>query len=114
MLKLRPLLHMSPSGTVAADPDHPPVPQIASLQPNSMEAETTMRVLVNGSRFTPQSQIHFGDEAQTTEFVGAAQLAFEVEADEPGEFPVTVINPPGPGGGGGESNALTFDVHERT
>jgi IPT/TIG domain-containing protein len=112
MLKLRPLLHMSPSGTVAAHPDHPPVPQIASLQPNFMEAETTMRVLVNGSGFTPQSSVRFDGDEQATEFVNAGQLAFEIEADEAGEYPVTVVTPPGPGGGGGESNALTFEVHE--
>jgi hypothetical protein len=76
-----------------------------------MEVDAVMRVLVNGSGFTPQLVVHFAGAEQPTEFVSDAQLAFEVEADEPGEFAVTVVTPPGPGGGG-ESNALMFEIHE--
>jgi hypothetical protein len=77
-----------------------------------MEVDAVMRVLVNGSGFTPQSVVHFAAAEQSTEFVSDAQLAFELEADEPGGYAVTVVTPPGPGGGGGESNALMFEIHE--
>ncbi len=99
------------SGTAPAAPPSP-APVLSSLTPNHMEVDAVMRVLVNGSGFTPQSSVHFAGAEQSTEFVSDAQLAFEIEADEPGEFPVTVVTPPGPGGGGGESNALMFEIHE--
>ena len=116
------MLQMSRSGQRAAPPPPSspppgpaPAPALSSLTPNHMEVDAVMRVLVNGSGFTPQSLVHFAWAEQPTDFVSDAQLAFEVEADEPGEFAVTVVTPPGPGGGGGgggESNALMFEIHE--
>ena len=113
------MLQMSRSGQRAAPPSPSspppgpaPAPALSSLTPNHMEVDAVMRVLVNGSGFTPQSVVHFAWAEQPTEFVSDAQLAFEVEADEPGKFAVTVVTPPGPGGGGGESNALSFEIHE--
>jgi hypothetical protein len=95
----------------SSPPDSAPAPVLSSLTPNHMEVDTVMRVLVTGSGFTPQSLVHFAGAEQPTEFVNAAQLAFELEADEPGGYAVTVVTPPGPGGGG-ESNALMFEIHE--
>jgi hypothetical protein len=113
------MLQMSRSGQRAAPPPPSspppgpaPAPALSSLTPNHMGVDAVMRVLVNGSGFTAQSSVHFAGAEQSTEFVSDAQLAFEVEADEPGEFAVTVVTPPGPGGGGGESNALSFEIHE--
>jgi IPT/TIG domain len=108
------MLHMSRSAPNRAVPPPlaPPAPVLTALAPNHMEVDQVMRVLVNGSGFTPQSSVHFAGAEQSTEFVSDAQLAFEAEAEEPGEYPVTVVTPPGPGGGGGESNAVIFEVHE--
>jgi hypothetical protein len=110
------MLHMSQSAPNRAVPPPMappvPVPMLSALSPNHTEVDQVMRVLVNGSGFTPQSTVHFDGAEQATEFVSTAQLAFEAGADEPGQYPVTVVTPPGPGGGGGESNALQFEVRE--
>lgn len=85
-------------------------PRVIALVPAEMEAGSQMRVVVHGAGFTPASRIHFDGAEQATEFIGDEQLAFEAAPEAPGTYPVTVVNPPGQGGGGGQSNPVNLYV----
>ena len=89
-----------------------PVPQIASLSPNSTAAgEAAFTLIVTGTGFISGSVVRWNRADRTTTFVSSSQLTATISANDiavSGTFQVTVFNP---SPGGGTSNALTFTIN---
>jgi uncharacterized protein (TIGR03437 family) len=87
------------------------VPTLTSLSPNTrLATDTGFTLTVNGTNFVSDSTVKFNGANRTTTFVSATQLTAAIGAADiasPGTPSVTVTNP---APGGGESNALTFNV----
>src|SRR2546426_690582 len=89
-----------------------PVPQIASLSPNSTAVgEAAFTLIVTGTGFISGSVVRWNRADRTTTFVSSSQLTATISANDiavSGTFQVTVFNP---SPGGGTSNALTFTIN---
>ena len=98
------------------------MPNIAALVPNNANAGSAGVLLtVNGTNFSGNASVSFGNTVLTTHFVSGNQLTANVPAANlatAGPVTVTVTNPGTPGGGiygGGTSpatsNGMTFTVN---
>ncbi len=89
-----------------------PLPVITSLFPGGAVAGgAAATVTVNGTGFVAPSVVNVNSVPRTTTVVNGINLSFPITAQEianQGTLNVTVVNPSGPGGGGGTSNIVPF------
>jgi uncharacterized protein (TIGR03437 family) len=90
-----------------------PVPQIASLNPNSATAGgAAFTLTVTGANFVNGAVVRWNNADRNTNFVSATQLTAAIPANDiatTGTATVTVFNP---APGGGASNGLTFTINQ--
>jgi hypothetical protein len=90
-----------------------PAPFLTSLSPISATAGgPAFTLTVNGTNFVAGSTVHWNGTPRTTTFVNDTQLLAAITAADiatVGTASVTVVNP---APGGGESNALPFEIVE--
>lgn len=88
-----------------------PLPRIQAIRPTEVPVGSpTFILVVEGTRFIPDSVIQLNRQSKRTEFVSDTVLVTEVQAaevDRAGELMVTVQNP---APGGGDSNTITLQV----
>ena len=94
-----------------------PVPEITSIDPDTVQREATaVSLKVNGNFFMPESVVRFNGVERPTTFVSTTQLTVPVSEPDlaaPGEtqvtveIQVTVFNPPP---GGGTSNSIILRI----
>ena len=89
-----------------------PKPQIASLEPTFLFIQSGgATITIHGANFLSTSVARWNGQPRSTQFVNATTLKMTLVAGDlsnPGNIPVTVVNP---GPGGGTSNAVIFTVH---
>jgi outer membrane protein assembly factor BamB len=83
--------------------------KLTSLSPSTAVAlGSAFALTVNGSNFTPQSQVLWGGSSRSTTYVSATQLTAQIAAADvstAGSVPVSVSDPEN-----GVSNSLTFTI----
>jgi len=103
---------LSVSNAINFGVNAPSVPNITSLQPNNVLAGSGAFVLtVNGSNFSPTSNVQWNGAARTTQFVSASRLTANILAGDvqtQGNVQVTVNTP---GAGGGTSAPVQFTIN---
>lgn len=98
------------SGAASVDVTNP-APAITSILPTSIVAGSGDTVLtVNGSGFTPQSQINWNGAALTTLFSSSSQLSAAVPAAELANAGVATVGVSTPVPGGGSSGTLKLTI----
>lgn len=90
-----------------------PAPTISSLDPASiLPGSPAFMLTVNGTGFNGTSVVRWNSTDHTPSSISKTKLTVTIPAADittKGSFPITVFNPT-TGGGGGESNPLTFTV----
>jgi uncharacterized protein (TIGR03437 family) len=94
------------------------LPTVTSVNPNRAIAGGAAFVLtVNGTNFANASVVRWNGADRVTTFVNAMQLTAQIPASDiatlgaqAGDVAITVFNPITAGGGGGTSNAITFNI----
>lgn len=98
-------------GSTPTPPDPNPTPTLVSIDPSSAFLNGDAFVMtLTGTGFIPTSVARFGGSARATTYISSTVLQAQIlptDLDELGSFDVTVFNP---APGGGESNALPFQV----
>ena len=88
-----------------------PVPVLSSLSPaTALSGGADFTLTANGSNFVPGASVQWNGSNRATTFISNTQLSAVILAADiakPGNFQVTVFNPPP---AGGASNALTFTI----
>ncbi len=91
-----------------------PVPVLTNLNPNTLNAGSAAFTLaVNGSNFVSGASVRWNGANRPTLFISATQLSAQIPATDVasvGTAQITAFNPASANGGGGASNALTFNI----
>src|SRR5438105_5446614 len=89
----------------------PSLPNITTLSPSSVLAGSGPFVLtVNGSNFSPTSNVQWGGAARTTPVVSATKLTANSTAADVQTQGIVQVTVNTPGAGGGTSNQVAFTI----
>ena len=103
---------LSVSNAINFGVNSPSLPNVTSLQPNSALAGSGAFMLtVNGSNFSPTSNVQWNGGARTTQFVSASKLTANITAADVQTQGVAQVTVNTPGAGGGTSNQVAFTIN---
>lgn len=89
-----------------------PVPEVASVSPNSTTAGgSAFTLTITGSNFISSSTIQWNGSARTTSFVSGTELQAQISATDVASAASVSVTVSNPSPGGGTSNAAIFAVN---